>query len=181
MPACTSDGLNFYFYALTAHFGQWITDPATGKPKWQVALDLLYGQVIKAYRRRKIIKVDRRMQLGSLEDLQAALQKLDFTGTINTAFVERLNLTLRQGLAALTRRSWATAQLAPALEDQLDWWRAWYHFCHPHLSLRLTLDVPKPRKGQQRPQRYQDRTPAMAASFVDHIWEVEELLLFPVG
>jgi IS1 family transposase len=181
VPTCTSDGLNLYFYALTAHFGQWLTDPTTGKPNWQVAAALLYGQVIKAYRRRKIFKVDRRMQLGSLEDLLAALQKLDFTGTINTAFVERLNLTLRHGLAALTRRSWATVQLAPALEDQLEWWRAWYHFCRPHLSLRLTLELPKPRKGRQIPQRYQDRTPAMAAGFADHIWEVKELLLFPVG
>ena len=31
VPACTSDGLNLYFYALTAHFGHWLTDPATGK------------------------------------------------------------------------------------------------------------------------------------------------------
>jgi hypothetical protein len=30
---CTSDGLNLCFYALTAHFGTWRTDPATGKPK----------------------------------------------------------------------------------------------------------------------------------------------------
>jgi hypothetical protein len=24
IPVCTSDGLNQYFYALTAHFGQWV-------------------------------------------------------------------------------------------------------------------------------------------------------------
>ena len=34
VPACTSDGLKLYYYALTAHFGQWLTDPVTGKPKW---------------------------------------------------------------------------------------------------------------------------------------------------
>jgi IS1 family transposase len=123
VPVCTSDGLNMYYYALTPHFGQWQTDPTTGKPKWPVALELLYGQVIKAYRQRKIFKVERRRQLGQLEDLQAALQRLGFTGSINTAFVERINLTLRQGLAALTRRSWATAQLAPELEAPLEWWR----------------------------------------------------------
>jgi IS1 family transposase len=121
VPACTSDGLNLYFYALTAHFGQWLTDPTSGKPKWQVAFEFLYGQVIKAYRRRKIFKVERprSVQLGQREDLQVALQRLGFTGSINTAFIERLNLTLRQGLAALTRRSWATAQLAPELEAHL--------------------------------------------------------------
>jgi IS1 family transposase/transposase-like protein len=181
VPVCTSDGLNLYFYALTAHFGQWLTDPMTGKPKWQVALELLYGQVIKSYRRRKIFKVERRMQLGQREDLQAALQHLGFTGSINTAFVERINLTLRQSLAALTRRSWATAQLTPELEAHLEWWRVYYHFCRPHQGLRLKLETPQARKGQQTPRCYADHTPAMAAGLVDHIWSVEELLLYPVG
>lgn len=181
VPVCTSDGLNLYFYALTAPFGTWLSDPATGKPKWQVALALLYGQVIKAYRRRKIFKVERRMQLGQLDDLQAALQHLGFTGSINTAFVERINLTLRQGLAALTRRSWATAQLTPELEAHLEWWRAFYHFCRPHQGLRLKLETPRVRKGRQTPQRYQLRTPAMAAGLTDHVWSVEQLLLYPVG
>jgi hypothetical protein len=95
VPVCTRDGLKFYFYALTAHFGQWLTDAATGKPKWRVALELLYGQVIKAYRRRKLAKVERprSVQLGQREDSQQALQQLGFTGSINTAFIERLNLT----------------------------------------------------------------------------------------
>ena len=181
VPVCTSDGLNLYFYALTAHFGQWLTDPITGKPKWHIALELLYGQVIKAYRRRKIFSVERRMQLGQREELQATLQRLGFTGSINTAFVERINLTLRQGLAALTRRSWATAQLTPELEAHLEWWRAYYHFCRPHESLRQKLETPQARRGRQTARRYQDRPPAMAARLSDHVWSVEELLLYPVG
>jgi IS1 family transposase len=181
VPVCTSDGLKLYFYALTAHFGQWITDPATGRPKWHVALELLYAQVIKAYRRRKLAKVHRQMQLGQREDLQAALQRLGFTGSINTAFIERLNLTPRHGLAALTRRSWATAQLAPELEAHLQWWCAFYHFCRPHQGLRLTLDTPLVRKSRQTARLYRARTPAMAAGFTDHVWSVEDLLLVPVG
>lgn len=129
IPVCTSDGLKLYFYALTAHFGTWLTDRVSVKPKWQVALELLYGQVRKSYRRRKLARVERRMQIGQLKDLQAALQQLGFTGSINTAFVERLNLTLRHAVTALTRRSWATAQLIPELEAHLDWWCAYYHFC----------------------------------------------------
>ena len=95
--------------------------------------------------------------------------------------MNRNNLTLRQGLAALTRRSWATAQLTPELEAHLEWWRVWYHFCRPHESLRLKLEKPQARKGRQTPRCYADRTPAMTAELVDHIWSVEELLLFPVG
>ena len=181
VPACTTHGLNLYFYALTAHYGQCLTDSATGKPKWQVALELLYGQVKKSYRRRKLAKVERRMHLGQREDLQQALQQLGFTGSINTAFIERLNLTLRHSLAALTRRSWATAQLTPELETHLQWWRAWYHFCRPHQDLRLKLEAPQARQGHQAARLYRDRTPAMAAGLVDHILNVEELLLYPVG
>jgi IS1 family transposase len=180
VPVCTSDGLNLYYYALTAHFGEWATDPATGKPKWQVALNLLYGQVIKSYRRRRIFKVERRMQVGQLADLQTALTSLGFTGSINTAFVERLNLTLRHSIAALTRRSWATAQLTGELEAHLEWWRAYYHFCRPHQGLRLKLETPQARKGHQTLRQYEDRTPAMAAGLVNHIWSVEELVTFPL-
>ena len=42
IPVCTSDGLNLYFYALTAHFGAWCTDPTSGKTSWHMALNLLY-------------------------------------------------------------------------------------------------------------------------------------------
>jgi IS1 family transposase len=181
LPVFTSDGLDLYFYAITAHFGQWVTDIASGKTRWQVALDLLYGQVKKSYRRRKLALVERRMRLGDLAHLTNHLQALGFSGTLNTAFVERINLTLRHALAALSRRCWATAQLTSELLAHLHWWRAYYHFCRPHVSLRLKLDKPQPRLGQQTPRRFQPRTPAMAAGLTDHIWSVQELLACPLG
>jgi len=180
-PVFTSDGLNLYFYALTAHFGQWLTDALTGKARWQVAADLLYGQVKKTYRRRKLHLVERLMRWGDLAQLSARLKALGLSGSLNTAFVERLNLTLRHALAALSRRSWATAQFSGELIAHLEWWRAYYHFCRPHLSLRLTLDAPQARRGAQTPRRYRPRTPAMAAGLTDHVWSVQELLAFPVG
>ena len=181
LPVFTSDGLNLYFYALTAHFGQWLTDPTTGKARWLVARDLLYGQVKKSYRRRKLHLVERLMRWGDLSQLSLRLKSLGLSGSLNTAFVERLNLTLRHALAALARRSWATAQLTGELIAHLEWWRAYYHFCRPHLSLRLTLDLPQARRGAQTPRRFAARTPAMAAGLTDHIWSVQELLAFPVG
>jgi hypothetical protein len=83
------------FYAITAHFGQWVIDVASGKLRWQVALDLLYGQVKKSYCRRRLARVERRMRLGELARLTDRLKTLGFSGTLNTAFVERINLTLR--------------------------------------------------------------------------------------
>ena len=49
LPLFTSDGLNLYFYALTAHFGQWVQVVYRGRKgrQWQVAAGLIYGQVKK--------------------------------------------------------------------------------------------------------------------------------------
>jgi hypothetical protein len=50
---------------------------------------------------------------------------------IQTAFVERVNLTARMGVAGLTRRTWATAQTVAGFSRQIEWWRAYYHFSVP--------------------------------------------------
>jgi hypothetical protein len=49
LPLFTSDGLNLYFYALTAHFGHWLQVRRRGRHvrRWQVAAGLIYGQVKK--------------------------------------------------------------------------------------------------------------------------------------
>jgi hypothetical protein len=49
IPLFTSDGLNLYFYALTAHFGHWLKTGRRGRKvlQWQVAAGLIYGQVKK--------------------------------------------------------------------------------------------------------------------------------------
>jgi hypothetical protein len=50
LPLFTSDGLNLYFYALTAHFGQWLALCRRGRNvrRWQVEPGLIYGQVKKS-------------------------------------------------------------------------------------------------------------------------------------
>ena len=97
--------------------------------RWQVAAGLIYGQVKKSYRRRRLIWVSRVMRLGTVDALKAALQGLGLSGRLNTAFIERVNLTVRHGVAALARRTWATAQQSPYLLAHLEWWRAYYHGC----------------------------------------------------
>ena len=180
LPVFTSDGLNLYFYALTAHFGQWVTAVSQRTPHWQVLPSLLYGQVKKTYRRQKVVRVTRVMRCGMAEELRAALRQLGLSGRLNTAFVERVNLTIRQGVAALARRTWATAQTAPWLLAHLDWWRGYYHFVRLHGSLRVSLAQPIERGGRRLPRRYQQRTPAMAAGLTSRRWSVQDLLLLPL-
>jgi IS1 family transposase len=182
LPLFTSDGLNLYFYALTAHFGQWLEVGHGGRKarRWQVAAGLIYGQVKKRYRRRKMVKVSHVMRLGTEAALTVALQGLGLSGRLNTAFIERVNLTVRHGVAALARRTWATAQQAPHLLAHLEWWRAYYHFVRPHTSLRVALVQPRERGGKLIAQRYRQRTPAMAAGKTNRQWTVREVLCYPL-
>jgi transposase InsO family protein len=120
------------------------------------------------------------MRCGTREQLRAALQGLGLSGRLNTAFVERLNLTVRQSVAALIRRTWSTMQAAPQLLVHLEWWRAYYHFVRPHESLRVELGQPRERGGKRKPQRYRQRTPAMAAGLTSWRWTVRDLLALPL-
>jgi hypothetical protein len=69
------------------------------------------------------------MRLGTEDADPRHLQGLGFSGRLNTAFIERVNLTVRHGVAALARRSWATAQQSPHLVAHLEWRRAYDHGC----------------------------------------------------
>ena len=180
IPVFTSDGLNQYCYALTAHFGQWVMGGGRRLRRWQAAAGLIYGQVTKRYRRRRLVGVTYVMRCSPRAALRAALIGLGLSGKLNTAFVERLNLTVRQSVAALIRRTWSTMQEAPQLLLHLEWWRAYYHFVRPHESLREVLAQPRFRGGKRIPQRYRQRTPAMAAGLTRRRWTVRELLARPL-
>jgi len=182
IPFFTSDGLNLYFYALTAHFGHWLKVARRGRKilRWQVAEGLIYGQVKKSYHRRKLVRVTHVMRLGTEDALKAALQGLGFSGRLNTAFIERVNLSVRHGVAALARRTWATAQQSPHLLAHLEWWRAYYHFVRPHQSLRVALMQPRERGGKRLAQCNRQRTPAMAAGRTTQRWTACEVLSYPL-
>ena len=134
----------------------------------------------KSYRRRKLVRVTPMMRLGTQADLTVALQRMGLSGRLNTAFIERVNLTVRHGIAALARRTWATAQQSPHLLAQLEWWRAYYHFVRPHESLRVRLVQPRERGGKRLAQRYRQRTPAMAAGRTHRRWTAREVLSYPL-
>jgi IS1 family transposase/transposase-like protein len=162
IPLVTTDGLRHYYSALTAHFGRWVT--AGRRRRWVVDPSLVHGQVHKRYRRRRLVRIRYQLASGTHRALQAALRLQGWSGKIQTAFIERLNLTARMGMAALTRRTWATAQTVPGLQRQVAWWHGYYQFARPHRSLR--------RHGRAC-------TPAMAAGLTTHRWSVRELLGYP--
>src|SRR5215469_5246690 len=107
-PLFLTDGFREYLTALLTHYGQWIQPPrrqAHGpapKPRWMPQPQLLYAQVVKTVRRRRLVAVQHRVVFGTLEAVNDVLAP--FGCQINTAFVERLNLDIRQHVAAVGRR-----------------------------------------------------------------------------
>ena len=120
------------------------------------------------------------MRLGTEDGLKVALQGMGLSGRLNTAFIERVNLTIRHGIAALARRTWATAQQSPHLVAHLEWWRAYYHFVRPHQSLRVALEQPRERGGTLLAQRYRQRTEALATGRTTRRWTAGEVLSCPL-
>jgi IS1 family transposase/transposase-like protein len=128
-PVFTTDGLWLYFYALTAHFGHWVPTPGKRWPVWQVDPRLLYGQVHKVKSGYKLKAMYTIAVLGTRAQLREALGALRLTGRIMTSYVERVNLTLREHVAPLSRRTWSLARDEHTLWMYLAWGRAYYHFC----------------------------------------------------
>ena len=176
------DNSTFSPIRLTAHCGHWLQVRRRGSKvlRWQVAAELIYGQVKKCYRRRKLVRVTHVMRLLTQADLSVARPRLGFSGRLNTACIERAPLTVRHGVAALARRTWATSQQAPQLLAHLEWWRAYSHVVRPHASLRVALTQPREPGGTLVAQRYRQRTPAMAAGRTHRRWTAGEVLSYPL-
>jgi hypothetical protein len=96
---------------------------------------------------------------------------------INAAFVERLNLRLRQRVAAIGRRSATPCKSEDGLRQQLVLFQVYHNFVLPHASLRQPLLAPEPTHGSGSARLWQQQSPAMAAGLTDHVWTLKEVLL----
>jgi hypothetical protein len=139
---------------------------------------LLEPQVVKSYRRRRIVGVKHRVVFGT----QLAIEQILATcgWTINTAFVERLNLDIRQRVAAIGRRVNTLCQGETGLRDQLALFQVYHNFVLPHASLRQALAEPMPTNGTGSAKVWRPCTPAMAAGLTDRVWSLKEVLLYRV-
>lgn len=111
----------------------------------------VHGQALKTRRNNRVIRVDRRVKIGTANRLQDALWASEDAEALNTSFVERLNLTIRQGSAYLNRRSPCHARREAQLRDHIALLQCHYNFLRPHRALRFGRET---------------RTPAMQAGLV---------------
>ena len=153
VPLITTDGFKFYERVVGRVFG-----PAC-----------VYGQVIKTRRNDRVVKVERRALIGAGR-LQQALRASEDSVKLNTSFVERLNLTIRQGSSYLSRRTICQARWKGHLEDHLELLRCHYNFVRPHRALKFGHEV---------------RTPAWQAGVTERALTLREIfsarLLFVVS
>lgn len=186
IPFFTSDQLSAYESALLHTYGQWVQPPRDGKrgarpkPRQVAASNLLYAQVVKQRENGRVVNVSYRVVFGNEEHIEQYLKQSSVSQTINTSFVERDNLMLRQSNRRLTRKSNGFTKELPWLEKQLWVSLAYYHLVLPHQSLRCPLSEPIVTRGTGSEKRWQSVTPAMAAGLTDHVWTTSELLSYRV-
>jgi IS1 family transposase len=108
VPLFLTDGFKAYRTALLTHYGRWVqplrrhAHGAAPQPRWMPLPQLRSAQVIKTVRRRRLVRVTHRVVFGTLEAVEQV--RAVYGWPINTAFVERLNRTIRQHVAAVGRR-----------------------------------------------------------------------------
>jgi hypothetical protein len=104
--------------------------------------------VVKQTRRRRLVAMSSRVVFGTLAGVKHVLAATGWQ--INTAFIERVNLTLRQHVAAVGRRVTTLCKGEAGLRQQLAVYHVYYNFCLPHASLRRPFPSPIRRKGRVR-------------------------------
>ena len=120
-PLIVTDGFDFYEKVVRRVFG-----PAA-----------LYSQVLKTRRNNRIVKVERRELMGASWRFEEVLNNSEDSSTLNTSFIERMNLTIRQGSAYLSRRTLSHARSEEKLEEHLELQRCHYNFVRLHSALKF--------------------------------------------
>jgi hypothetical protein len=184
VPLFLSDGNPTYLPAIVSHFGRWVQSPrrqAQGpapKPRWMPLPGLLSAQVVKKMRRRRMVEVKRHVVIGTQAAVDQVLRACGWV--INTAFVERLNLSLRQRVAPIRRRSATSCKGEEGLGYQLALFHVYDNFVLPHASLRQALAEAIPTNGTGSAKLWRPCTPAMAVGLTDHVWSLRAVLLYRV-
>jgi IS1 family transposase len=132
-------------------------------PDW-----LVYATVHKVRENNRVVRVEARLVFGTLVSLAAALVWA-VLGCVSTVFIERANGTDRHRNGRKVRKTYRFSK---------DWGvhRAMTfvtlysaNFCWCVRTLRAEV----------APKRYRQRTAAMVAGLADHVWTLQEWLLFP--
>ena len=166
----SSDQLDQYAEALLQVYGRILypsRKPGPGRPpnpRIVPSKDLNYVQVVKQYKKYRVVKVSRKIVFGDPKKIESILAESSVSKMINTAYVERNNGTIRHMDSRCVRKTFRFSKSKINHERQLALTLAYCHLCRPHKTLTK-------RHGQPT-------TPFMAANITDHVWSMGELLSF---
>ena len=151
----TFDGLAAYRDAFERAFSD------KGRGLWDRTVNCVWpcltlAQVVK-HQANGSFRIARYVLRGSCTMLARLRTATQLDGTINTAFIERLNGTFRAYLAPLVRRTHGLARTQQTVTGAVFLLGCVYNFCRVHSTLK-------------------HQTPTMAAKLTDHVWSVSELL-----
>jgi len=166
-PAISSDGNDSYPEAMLETWGKLPEYTGRGRPPtckqpqpgWKCL------QVTKQRSGSRLIGITHKVVYGDPGEVP------DFMG-LNTAYVERTNLTSRQMNGRMVRKTLSFSKeeemlrASCALEDLV------YNLAKPVKSLRVEVNNDE--------RRWVPRSPAMAAGITDHIWTIGEIMMMLV-
>ncbi len=104
----------------------------------------VYGHMLTTRRNDRVFRVDRRQVVGAGWRFDEALVESEDSATLDTSFIERLNLTIRQGAAYLCRRALSHARSTARLEDHLELPRCHHNSLRPHRALKFASEMRAP-------------------------------------
>lgn len=165
MPLFVTDGLKLYTTALRKQYGKLQRFAPTGKrgrprsPKLIVDDLPKYAQVIKMRVNGRLNKVIKRIIFGV--DIDPIM--------ISTSYIERQNLTCRQDNNRISRKTIGFSKKTAELDNQMTLYFANFNYCRRHRALKYRND-----KGITK-----FNCPAKQAGLIDHVWSLQELLIYP--
>jgi transposase-like protein len=166
---CT-DGLATYPKSIVRAFRENVKKHAgRGRCNLEVWPDLCIATVIKHTKKKRVVEITRKVTRGTSEKAKELLALTKGCVEFNTAYIERLNGTVRERLAPLTRKCRHAAVRVATLEMGMYLIGCTYNFCFPHQELSKSTHFGRPT------------TPAMAAALTDHIWSIQEVLWYKVA
>lgn len=176
IPVFTSDNWDPFEEGLLCVYGFLETPPYCGigrkpDPILVPYPNLKYAKVCKKRKNGRIIEVVQRIVYGGPIEVMKLLG-VDSGGKINTAYIERLNLTIRNSLARFVHKSMNCSKILGRHTHAMNFFQAWYNFIKPHKSLRIRVDLGR--------KKWMERTPAMAEGLTDHVWTIKKLMTFRI-
>lgn len=175
MNLMTSDEYPSYAEAIHEVYGELVQPERTGRrgrpraPYKRLPEELVYATVHKVRQNNRVVKVETRLVFGTTALLALALLVSLVSTRVNTVFVERHNGSDRHRNSRKVRKTYRFSKDWEVHAAMTYFTMLSANFCCPVRTLRVWMS----------PNRYQQRTPAMAAGLTDHVWSIKEWIYRP--